>query len=134
MPSQDNYISLEQKNVQRQVGLPLTLQLMHLVELPYSSLEQEIRNTVDDNPALEIYDDNEPDIENNDDYTQDEYDDNGIPHELSNEQLPEDEIFKEDYYRDNDDYDDDISDLQLENQIARINSPSDTPENPRSNI
>lgn len=134
MPSQDNYISLEQKNVQRQVGLPLTLQLMHLVELPYSSLEQEIRNTVDDNPALEIYDDNEPEIENNDDYTQDEYDDNGIPHELSNEQLPEDEIFKEDYYRDNDDYDDDISDLQLENQIARINAPSDTPENPRSNI
>ena len=110
MPSQ-NKISLEQKNVQRQVGLPLTLQLMHLVELPYASLEQEIRNTVDDNPALEIYDDNAKDADNQVESVQEEYDDNGDPLELSNEQLPEDEIFKEDYYRDNDDYDDGFSDL-----------------------
>ena len=52
MPNPNNSLSLEQKNVQRQVGLPLTLQLMHLVEIPYASLEQEIRNVVDDNPAL----------------------------------------------------------------------------------
>ena len=32
MPFPNNSLSLEQKNVQRQVGLPLTLQLMHLVE------------------------------------------------------------------------------------------------------
>ena len=132
--SSQNKISLEQKNVQRQVGLPLTLQLMHLVELPYASLEQEIRNTVDDNPALEIYDDNAGDTDNQVDAVSEEYDDNGDPLELSNEQLPEDEIFKEDYYRDNDDYDDDFSDLQLENYIAKLNAPDELPRNPKSDV
>ena len=114
MSSSNNSLSLEQKNVQRQVGLPLTLQLMRLVEMPYASLEQEIRNAVDDNPALEIYDeDSVADSESREDTPREEYDNNGDPLELSNEQLPEDEIFKEDYYRDNDDYDDGFSDLQL---------------------
>lgn len=134
--SQDNHLTLEQKNVQRQVGLPLTLQLMHLVELPYTSLEQEIRNAVDDNPALEIYDDETPlnDTENNEEFQQEEYDDNGVPRELDNSQLPDDEIFKEDYYRDNDDYDDDYSDLQLENRISRLNAPEETKTNPKGDI
>jgi RNA polymerase sigma-54 factor len=132
--SSQNKISLEQKNVQRQVGLPLTLQLMHLVELPYASLEQEILNTVDDNPALEIYDDNAGDADNQVDVAPEEYDDNGDPLELSNEQLPEDEIFKEDYYRDNDDYDDGFSDLQLENYIAKLNAPDELPRNPKSDV
>ena len=61
MSSTNNSLSLEQKNVQRQVGLQLTLQLMHLVEMPYTSLEQEIRKAVDDNPALEIYDEDSAD-------------------------------------------------------------------------
>ena len=134
MSSQDNRFTLEQKNVQRQVGLPLTLQLMHLVELPYASLEQEIRNTVDDNPALEIYDENAGETENHDEFTQEEYDDNGDPLELSNEQLPDDEIFKEDYYRDNDDYDDGFSDLQLENYISKINAPDELPRNPKTDV
>ncbi len=134
MPLQDNNLSLEQKNVQRQIGLPLTLQLMHLVELPYSSLEQEIRNTVDDNPALEIYDDNEPLVDNSDDFSQEEYDDNGIPQELSDVQLPDDEIFKEDYYRDNEDFDDTLSETQLENQISKLNSPVNTPDSSKVNI
>ena len=132
--SSQNKISLEQKNVQRQVGLPLTLQLMHLVELPYASLEQEIRTTVDDNPALEIYDDNAGDAENQVDAVAEEYDDNGDPLELSNDQLPEEEIFKEDYYRDNDDYDDGFSDLQLENYIAKLNAPDELPQNPKSDV
>lgn len=135
MSQQDNKFALEQKNVQRQVGLPLTLQLMHLVELPYTSLEQEIRNTVDDNPALEIYDDNnDNNSENNDneDFQLDEYDDNGVPRELDNSQLSDDEIFSEEYYRD-DDFDD-ISDTSLENQIAHINAPDERLNNPKSDI
>ncbi|MBR4648001.1 MAG: RNA polymerase factor sigma-54 [Bacteroidales bacterium] len=125
---------MEQKNVQRQVGLPLTLQLMHLVELPYASLEQEIRNAVDDNPALEIYDDDAMPAENADDTPREEYDDNGDPLELSNEQLPDDEIFKEEYYRDSDDYDDGFSDRQLENYIAKLNAPDDTLRNPKADV
>ena len=121
--SSKNVIGLEQKNVQRQVGLPLTVQLMHLVELPYASLEQEIRNEVDENPALEIYDDDAAEQDVREEFQSEEYDDNGDPLELSGEQLPEDEIFKEDYYRDSDDYDDGFSDLQLENYIAKMNAP-----------
>ena len=132
--SSQNKISLEQKNVQRQVGLPLTLQLMHLVELPYASLEQEIRNAVDENPALEIYDDDSSADAENREETFTEYDDNGDPLELSNEQLPEEEIFKEDYYRDNDDYDDGFSDLQLENYITKLNAPDDLPQHPKSDV
>jgi RNA polymerase sigma-54 factor len=132
--SSQNKITLEQKNVQRQVGLPLTLQLMHLVELPYASLEQEIRNTVDDNPALEIYDDNAGETDNHEEFSPEEYDANGDPLELSNDQLPEDEIFKEDYYRDSDDYDDGFSDLQLENYISKLNAPDELPRNPKSDI
>ena len=133
-PQNSNKLSLEQKNVQRQVGLPLTLQLMHLVEMPYASLEQEIRNTVDENPALEIYDDNSGEVDSHDEPLQEEYDANGDPLELSNEQLPEDEIFKEDYYRDNDDYDDGFSDLQLENYISKLNAPDETSVNPKSDV
>jgi len=132
--SSQNKITLEQKNVQRQVGLPLTLQLMHLVELPYASLEQEIRNTVDENPALEIYDDNAAEPENHEEFATEEYDANGDPLELTNDQLPDDEIFKEDYYRDSDDYDDGFSDLQLENYISKLNAPDELPSNPKSDI
>ena len=125
---------MEQKNVQRQVGLPLTVQLMHLVELPYASLEQEILNTVDENPALEIYDDDAAESDFREDVQSEEYDDNGDPLELSSEQLPEDEIFKEDYYRDSDDYDEGFSDLELENYIAKINAPDEQQRNPKSDV
>lgn len=134
MSSQDNNFSLEQKTVQRQAGLPLTLQLMHLVELPYTSLEQEIRNTVDDNPALEIYDDNEPSPESQEEPSAEEYDDNGVPMEIDKGQLPDDEIFKEDYYRDYEDFEDEMSELRLENQIAKLNSPADIPQSQKTNI
>jgi RNA polymerase sigma-54 factor len=129
-----NKIGLEQKNVQRQVGLPLTVQLMHLVELPYASLEQEVRNAVEDNPALEIYDDEAAEPETHEEVSREEYDVNGDPLELSNEQLPEDEIFKEDYYRDSDDYDDGFSDAQLENYIAKVNAPDEDRRNPKSDV
>ena len=132
--SSQNKIGLEQKNVQRQVGLPLTVQLMHLVELPYASLEQEVRNAVEDNPALEIYDDDVAEPETHEEASREEYDDNGDPLELSNEQLPEDEIFKEDYYRDSDDYDDGFSDAQLENYIAKLNAPDEQRRNPKSDV
>ena len=132
--SSKNIIGLEQKNVQRQVGLPLTVQLMHLVELPYASLEQEIRNEVDENPALEIYDDDAAEQDVREEFQSEEYDDNGDPLELSGEQLPEDEIFKEDYYRDSDDYDDGFSDLQLENYIAKMNAPDEQRRNPKADV
>ena len=134
MSTQSSGLSLEQKNVQRQVGLPLTVQLMHLVELPYASLEQEILNTVDENPALEIYDDDAAESDFREDVQSEEYDDNGDPLELSSEQLPEDEIFKEDYYRDSDDYDEGFSDLELENYIAKINAPDEQQRNPKSDV
>ncbi len=134
MSSQNSHLSIEQKNVQRQVGLPLTLQLMHLVELPYASLEQEIRNTVDENPALEIYDDNAPETDANEYSEPEEYDSNGDPLELSDRQLPEDEIFKEDYYRDSDDYDEGFSDLQVENYLAKLNAPDESLRNPKSDV
>ena len=135
MSSTNNSLSLEQKNVQRQVGLQLTLHLMHLVEMPYTSLEQEIRKEVDDNPALEIYDEDSADeTETREEAPQTEYDDNGDPLELSNGQLPDDEIFKEEYYRDSDDYDDGFSDQQLENYIAKLNAPDDTLRNPKADV
>ena len=134
MSTQSSGLSLEQKNVQRQVGLPLTVQLMHLVELPYASLEQEILNTVDENPALEIYDDEAAESDFREDVQPEEYDDNGDPLELSSEQLPEDEIFKEDYYRDSDDYDEGFSDLELENYIAKLNAPDEQRRNPKSDV
>ncbi|MBP5496306.1 MAG: RNA polymerase factor sigma-54 [Bacteroidales bacterium] len=132
--SSQNKIGLEQKNVQRQVGLPLTVQLMHLVELPYASLEQEVRNAVEDNPALEIYDDDAAEQETHEEVSREEYDANGDPLELSNDQLPEDEIFKEDYYRDSDDYDEGFSDAQLENYIAKVNAPDEQRRNPKSDV
>jgi len=132
--SSQNKIGLEQKNVQRQLGLPLTVQLMHLVELPYTSLEQEIRNTVDDNPALEIYDEDAAEQEPREELPREEYDDNGDPLELSSEQLPEDEIFKEEYYRDSDDYDEGFSDFQLENIIAKVNAPDEQRRNPKADV
>lgn len=134
MSTQNSGLSLEQKNVQRQVGLPLTVQLMHLVELPYASLEQEVRNAVEDNPALEIYDDEAAEPETREEVSREEYDANGDPLELSGEQLPEDEIFKEDYYRDSDDYDEDFSDVELENYIAKINAPDEQRQNPKSDV
>ena len=136
MPNPNNSLSLEQKNVQRQVGLPLTLQLMHLVEIPYASLEQEIRNVVDDNPALEIDDEDDGEVpaENTDDTPREEYDDNGDPLELSNEQLPDDEIFNEEFYRDSEDYDDGFSDQQLEKYIAKQNAPDDSLRNPKAEV
>jgi len=134
MSTQNSGLSLEQKNVQRQVGLPMTVQLMHLVELPYASLEQEVRNAVEDNPALEIYDDEAAEPETREEASREEYDANGDPLELSSEQLPEDEIFKEDYYRDSDDYDEGFSDLELENYIAKINAPDEQRRNPKSDV
>ena len=117
----------EQKALQRQIATQQTIRLMQLVELPYVSLEQEIRREVDENPALETY------SEEGDDRSQDreeessdsaEYDDNGNPLELSGEQLPEDEIFKEEYYRD-DDVDDFPSEQEIENRIRRLNAPDE---------
>lgn len=115
----------EQKNIQRQIATQQTIHLMQLVETPITSLEEEIQKEVDENPALEIYCDEEddhsgpdvpPDIE--------EYDANGDPLELSAAPAPDDEIFKEDYYRD-DDWDSYLSESQIENAIDRLNAVED---------
>ena len=52
----------------------MTVQLMHLVELPYASLEQEVRNAVEENPALEIYDDEAAEPETREEASREEYD------------------------------------------------------------
>ena len=116
-------LSQEQKAVQRQIATQQTIRLMQLVELPYNSLEQEILKEVDENPALEAYrDDDDPNVEPMEEGDMPEYDENGDPLELSNEPLSEDEIFKEDYYRD-DDLDDYPSEREIENRIQRMNAP-----------
>jgi len=116
-------LSQEQKAVQRQIATQQTIRLMQLVELPYTSLEQEILKEVDENPALETYDE---DVDEHGQTTEEtpepEYDENGVPLELSDNPLPEDEIFKEDYYRD-DDIDDYPSEREIENSIQRLNAP-----------
>ena len=110
--------------MQRQIATQQTIRLMQLVELPNTSLEQEILKEVDENPALETYsEDVEDSVDNNEEVSQDsEYDDEGNPLELSNGQLSEDEIFKDDYYRDSD-LDDYPSEREIENQIQRLNAP-----------
>lgn len=116
-------LSQEQKAVQRQIATQQTIRLMQLVELPYNSLEQEILKEVDENPALEAYrDDEDPNVEPVEEGDMPEYDENGDPLELTNEPLSEDEIFKEDYYRD-DDLDDYPSEREIENRIQRMNAP-----------
>ena len=116
-------LSQEQKQVQRQIATQQTIRLMQLVELPYTSLEQEIRKEVDENPALEVFNDEEEERTANVEETPlPEYDESGVPLELSDKPLPEDEIFKEDYYRD-DDMDDYPSEREIENRIQRLNAP-----------
>ena len=121
-------LTQEQKAIQRQIATQQTIRLMQLVELPYISLEQEIHREVDENPALEVYSDDvdERHQDREDDYSDPaEYDDNGNPLELSGDQLPDDEIFKEDYYRD-DDMDDYPTERDIENSIRRANAPDDS--------
>ena len=121
-------LTQEQKAIQRQIATQQTIRLMQLVELPYISLEQEIHREVDENPALEVYSDDVDDRhqDREDDYSAPaEYDDNGNPLELSGDQLPDDEIFKEDYYRD-DDMDDYPTERDIENSIRRANAPDDS--------
>lgn len=117
-------LSQEQKTVQRQIATQQTIRLMQLVELPYTSLEQEILKEVDENPALEAFrdEDDEPAYGNEEPNAMSEFDENGDPMELSQDQLSDDEIFKEDYYRDSD-LDDYPSEREIENQIQRLNAP-----------
>ena len=121
-------LNQEQKAIQRQIATQQTIRLMQLVELPYISLEQEIHKEVDENPALEVYSDDVDDrhLDREEDYDNvDEYDDNGNPLELSGDQLPDDEIFKEEYYRD-DDVDDYPSEREIEDSIRRANAPDES--------
>ena len=121
-------LNQEQKAIQRQIATQQTIRLMQLVELPYISLEQEIHKEVDENPALEVYSDDVDDrhLDRDEDYDNvDEYDDNGNPLELSGDQLPDDEIFKEEYYRD-DDVDDYPSEREIEDSIRRANAPDES--------
>ena len=118
-------LNQEQKAVQRQIATQQTIRLMQLVELPYTSLEQEILKEVDENPALEAYRDDEEDRRTDAaDEPISEYDENGDPLELSDGPLPEDEIFKDDYYR-YDDVDDYPSEREIENRILRSNAPDE---------
>ena len=116
-------LTQEQKTVQRQIATQQTIRLMQLVELPYASLEQEIQKEVDENPALEAYHDDADDrMDVQEEVDAAEYDENGDPLDLSQNRLSDDDIFKEDYYRD-DDLDDYPSEREIENRIQRINAP-----------
>ena len=92
-------LTQQQKTVQRQIATQQTIRLMQLVELPYASLEQEIQKEVDENPALESYrEDADEHADSFENAPTSEYDENGDPLDLSQGQLPEEEIFKEDYF------------------------------------
>lgn len=126
-------LTQEQKTIQRQIATQQTIRLMQLVELPYASLEQEIQKEVDENPALEAYHEGEDDhIENQEDLAA-EYDENGDPLDLSQSQLSDEDIFKEDYYRD-DDLDDYPSEREIENRIQRINAPEEALSGDRTGV
>ena len=119
-------LSQEQKTVQRQIATQQTIRLMQLVELPYASLEQEIQKEVDENPALESYiDDVDERVDALEENPSPEYDENGDPLDLSQQQLSDEEIFKEDYYRD-DDMDDYPTEREIENRIRRLNAPEES--------
>lgn len=119
-------LSQEQKTVQRQIATQQTIRLMQLVELPYASLEQEIQKEVDENPALEAYlDDVDERVDALEENPSPEYDENGDPLDLSQQQLSDEEIFKEDYYRD-DDLDDYPTEREIENRIRRLNAPEES--------
>jgi len=119
-------LNQEQKAIQRQIATQQTIRLMQLVELPYASLEQEIRREVDENPALETYTDDNDDrrMDSAEEYPDTaEYDENGNPLELSGDHMPDEEMFKDDYYRDDDDY---PSEQEIENRIMRANAPDES--------
>ncbi len=105
---------------------------MQLVEMPYTSLAQEIQREVDENPALESYSEDEDfHQEVPEEADSSEFDENGDPVELS-QSLPDDEIFKEDYYRD-DDIDDYPSEREIEYRIDRFNAPEEDASNEHQN-
>lgn len=115
-------LSQEQKTIQRQIATQQTIRLMQLVELPYASLEQEILKEVDENPALEAYHEDDDERMESSEVSSSEYDENGDPLDLSQSRLSDEDIFKEEYYRDAD-LDDYPSERELENRIQRINAP-----------
>ena len=95
-------LSQEQKTIQRQIATQQTIRLMQLVELPYASLEQEILKEVDENPALEAYHEDDDERMESSEVSSSEYDENGDPLDLSQSRLSDEDIFKEEYYRDAD--------------------------------
>ena len=113
-------LSQEQKAEQRQIATQQTIRLMQLVEMPNVSLEQEILKEVDENPALEVVSE-ETDAENLQEAPQEEYDENGVPFEVS-EPLREDEIFNEDYYTE-----EEMDDYVTERTLQRLNAPEASP-------
>lgn len=128
-----NRLTQAQKTVQRQVATQQTIRLMQLVELPYTSLEQEIQKEVDENPALEAYREEGDDHVETPDDALPEYDENGDPLDLSQSSMTEEDIFKEDYYRD-DDLEDYPSEQEIENRIQRINAPDPSRQNDRVGV
>ena len=113
-------LSQEQKAEQRQIATQQTIRLMQLVEMPNVSLEQEILKEVDENPALEVVSE-ETDAENLQESPQEEYDENGVPFEVS-EPLRDDEIFNEDYYNE-----EEMDDYVTERTLQRLNAPEASP-------
>ena len=110
------------KTEQKQIATQQTIRLMQLVEMPNISLEQEILKEVDENPALEIVNDNaEDEFAQPEENTMPEYDENGVPFEVS-EPLSNDEIFNEDYYNE-----EEMDDYLTERELQRLNAPEDGP-------
>lgn len=130
-----NRLSQEQKAIQRQIATQQTIRLMQLVELPTTSLEQEIQKEVEENPALEAFHDEDDFMQSpeNDDFLSSEYDKNGDPVELSGDTLSGDDIYKEDYSSD-DDSADYPSEKEIEDRIDRLNAPETAFSGDRNNV
>ena len=110
------------KTEQKQIATQQTIRLMQLVEMPNISLEQEILKEVDENPVLEIVNDNaEDEFAQPEENPMPEYDENGVPFEVS-EPLSNDEIFNEDYYNE-----EEMDDYLTERELQRLNAPEDGP-------
>lgn len=110
------------KTEQKQIATQQTIRLMQLVEMPNISLEQEILKEVDENPVLEIVNDNaEDEFVQPEENPMPEYDENGVPFEVS-EPLSNDEIFNEDYYNE-----EEMDDYLTERELQRLNAPEDGP-------
>lgn len=127
----------ELKDVQRQIPRQQLIRLMNLVEQSNTALVSEINKAVDENPALEIMDeesDYNSNIDNSDlmpssdnfedgvfsDSSDSEYDYEGNPKELSgSDKYGDENPYEIGFENDSDD----LTEAEIEREISRLNAP-----------